>query len=141
MDVELVSNRSPRSDSTQGNLTSEQNALGRTMSLVGLGYARRASGERKLPSDGGAPENVIVDRDSKRRSISLIQAIRRPRQNSGAMEANTAALGYLKCAILFFMSLLITVSTILESGHFCIEIRMHVSEPLAHVLLLRCRVF
>jgi len=38
------------------------------------------------------------------------------------MEANTAALGYLKCALLFFASLLITVSVIPTLANFLVEI-------------------
>ena len=117
----MVSNGSPRSDIIEDNITTEPSAVGRIMSLVGLGYSRRASGERGLPSDGGDQDNATVDRSSKRRPIPLIRAVRRSRQNSRAMEANTAALGFLKCAILFFMSLLITVCTIQESGHFRVD--------------------
>lgn len=39
------------------------------------------------------------------------------RQNNAALEANTAAWGYTKCAILFFLSLLITWVTIPLDAH------------------------
>jgi hypothetical protein len=116
IEVELVGNRSGRSDTTEGNVKVEQNAFLRTVSYLSYGNARSPSGEQSMPGNGTESYN-------KGRSISITKAVRpsgRPRQNS--MEANTAALGYLKCALLFFMSLLITVSVIPTSAHFDVEI-------------------
>ncbi|MCJ1283037.1 hypothetical protein MMC26_002364 [Xylographa opegraphella] len=63
--------------------------------------------EEDVPGYGFSAYVVKVERGQQRPESPLVQDIH-SRQQSIAMEANTAAWGYLKCAMLFFVSLLIT---------------------------------
>ena len=63
--------------------------------------------EEDVPGYGFSPYVVKVERGQKRPESPLVRSVH-ARQHNLAMDANTAAWGYLKCAMLFFVSLLIT---------------------------------
>ncbi|MCJ1434383.1 hypothetical protein MMC27_003751 [Xylographa pallens] len=63
--------------------------------------------EEDVPGYGFSAYVVKVERGQRRPESPLVQGIHSRQQNL-AMDANTAAWGYLKCAMLFFLSLLIT---------------------------------
>ncbi|MCJ1295562.1 hypothetical protein MMC34_007125 [Xylographa carneopallida] len=63
--------------------------------------------EEDVPGYGFSAYVVKVERGQERPESPLVRSIH-SRQQNVAMDANTAAWGYLKCAMLFFVSLLIT---------------------------------
>ena len=54
IEAELVGNLSSRSETTEGNITTERNRHGRTMSNVSHVHVRRINGELLTPSDGAS---------------------------------------------------------------------------------------
>ncbi|MCJ1475435.1 hypothetical protein MMC13_004097 [Lambiella insularis] len=75
-------------------------------------HGRRSQGqlfrlEDDDPSDSFEPYTVTVGRGMKRPISPIVQSVH-PRRQTSTLDANTAAWGYLKCAMLFFVSLLIT---------------------------------
>ncbi|MCJ1387419.1 hypothetical protein MMC18_000262 [Xylographa bjoerkii] len=99
--VTMIANPFTSYVTTEVEITSEANP--NPVSLLPQPYNL----EEDVPGYGFSPYVVKVERGQKRPESPLVQSIH-SRQHNVAMDANTAAWGYLKCAILFFMSLLIT---------------------------------
>lgn len=107
---------------TEINITSELANLG---SLPGSQLSKELdpNGRASL-GQGFEPYTVTIERGPERpksqatHSPTTVQVMTR-RQNNAALEANTAAWGYTKCALLFFVSLLIT--WVCGSSFFCRE--------------------
>ncbi|MCJ1408380.1 hypothetical protein MMC19_002455 [Ptychographa xylographoides] len=104
-EVSIIENPFTSYKTTEVHITSEPNPRQQAHLSASLGQGYDA--ERDLLDVTYVPYSITIERGLKRPSSPVTQSLQR-RQHNVALEANTAAWGYLKCAMLFFISLLIT---------------------------------
>ncbi|MCJ1397281.1 hypothetical protein MMC11_000473 [Xylographa trunciseda] len=100
-EVKVIANPFTSYVTTEVEITSEANPYATPLSPQPYNL------EEDVPGYGFSPYVVKVERGQKRPESPLVRSIH-SRQQNVALDANTAAWGYLKCAMLFFVSLLIT---------------------------------
>ena len=108
-EVSIIENPFTSYKTTEVHITSEPNPRQQAHLSASLGQGYDA--ERDLLDVTYVPYSITIERGLKRPSSPVTQSLQR-RQHNVALEANTAAWGYLKCAMLFFISLLITCTSL-----------------------------